>query len=191
MHVICTGHRPPRLAGDYVVDGQPWQKTDQAVKSRHFFFTALEGIKKQTTNLFAASGMAQGADWLFCKACIGLQIPFKAFVPHPAFASKWPLQAQSEFGRLVADASEVRYTDQAWYLGIETKRDKQLVDWAKEERDALLLAIWDDIPEGGSFFTIKRARNRNLNIWSLNPKNGLVTREPDERQIDISFDGNE
>jgi hypothetical protein len=185
MRIIVTGHRPPRLCGGYVIGDVPWQRTPESGRVVEFFRRSLEGIvvaRLQQTKagefmipLVAASGMAQGADQLFCSVCLSLGIPYEAFVPYPAFSSQWPTNAQVEFQRLVSSAATVHYTVDAWYRGVETDRDRELVNWANQE-SSLVLAAWDGGPDGGTYATLRRAGKRSIEVWSINPRTGDVSR---------------
>lgn len=176
MRVIVSGHRPPRLCGGYEVGGVRWQDTETSKLVKEFFRTSLISLRSQVKYITCGSGMAQGADQLFCQVCNELGIPYVAFVPYPDFGKKWPEEAQTEFDRLMEQTWDTKYTAESYYRGVELDRDRELVKWASEDRTNCLLAVWDLGKSGGTYATFNRAKKKMMAIVVFNPKTLEITR---------------
>jgi uncharacterized phage-like protein YoqJ len=181
MRVIVSGHRPPRLCGGYEINGVHWQHTETSKLVKEFFRTSLISLRNNLGNarreLICGSGMAQGADQLFCQVCNELEIPYIAFVPYVNFGLQWPEAAQQMYSDLILQSSEVRYTSEEYYRGVERDRDRDIVNWASGDMLNMLLAVWDMQKIGGTYATFNRAKKKKMNIVVYNPKTREITRQ--------------
>lgn len=132
MVVALTGHQYQRLASkeSYVIK---WMKR------------ILEVIGEGQTDFVAICGGAAGSDELFGKVCADKKIPFKLYLPIEDYRGKELNYLKSKCQAMVVMADE-------WEKGLDTKRDKMMVDDCD-----ILLAVWDGIPAGGTYQTIRYA----------------------------------
>lgn len=175
MRVIVSGHRPPRLCGGYEVNGVRWQDTETSKLVKEFFRISLKSLQDQTKDIVCGSGMAQGADQLFCEVCNELDIRYEAFVPYEAFGTQWPDDAQRYFETLMEQTYDIHYTSKEYYRGVEVDRDRDLVNWASGDMINMLLAVWDTKEVGGTYATYNRAKKKLLGIVIFNPTTGTIS----------------
>jgi uncharacterized phage-like protein YoqJ len=118
------------------------------------------------------SGMAQGWDAVMAKAAVSLGIPFKAICPFKGQGSNWPESAKKVYLELLSKAVEVIYTSDAYHKHCFFVRDRYLVD-----KSELLLAMWDGREQGGTFYTVKYAKEKEhlrVNLWDAAQKLTLL-----------------
>lgn len=128
MKVMVTGHRPGRLNG-------------QEKKVRQW----LSGMLTVLNPSLAISGMADGADAIFAELAkekgisLAIALPFKN-------------TALEKYPDLFEYAKEVVYIEDHFDREAYYKRDCAMVDAAD-----IVLAVWDGVPAGGTYNTIKYA----------------------------------
>jgi uncharacterized phage-like protein YoqJ len=120
--------------------------------------------------LNAATGMALGVDQLFAHACMEEIVPFTAFVPCKGQDSKWPRESRTRYQDMLQMAANiVQVHDTPYFHGCMQDRNLAMRDWAMEEHNSILLAVWDGTP-GGTANMVTACEGR-MTIRTLNPKN--------------------
>lgn len=140
MIVMVTGHRPQRLRGQ--------EKRISAEMAR--LVAKLKPDK-------AISGMAAGADQIWAMAALDGGIPLYCYFPYPR--QKYHPQEQY----IMENATGVRnicseYSRESYYI-----RDCAMVD----DSD-VVIAVWDGMEQGGTWNTIKYAREKGKKIYYIN-----------------------
>lgn len=142
MILAVTGHRPPKVGG-YNVPNPVMQSIGNAIRAD---FRRLEPLRVLT-------GMALGVDQWVAWICLEMNIPFTAVLPCRDFSSRWPERSRAEFRHLMDRARDTILVSNDMYTsGCLMQRNRWLVD----NSDALY-AVWNGIPEGGTYSTIRYA----------------------------------
>lgn len=136
MTVMVTGHRPQRLRGQE-------KKVSAAVGE------LLDQLKPDK----AISGMAQGADQIFAIAAIDRGIPLYCYFPYPRIK----YHPQEEY--IIENASGCRNICNEFSRDSYEVRDHAMVD----DSD-IVIAVWDGFETGGTWNTIKYAREKGKDI---------------------------
>lgn len=155
MILSCTGHRPDKLGG-YGISHPITQFVER------WMIDMLEKLRPDS----AISGMAQGADQIFAKCCMGLGIPFIAAVPLRSQSAPWSPEAQSEYIWILERAKDVVVVsddDAPWFEAMQ-ERNEYMVDNCDR-----MLVVWNGSP-GGTANCVKYAKKvkRKLDLMSWN-----------------------
>lgn len=143
MKVAVTGHRPPRLKGKEQIISQ-------------WIYDKLLELNNKDKIIAAYNGMAAGADQLFALQCIKLGIPVYCVFPYNR--KKYHPDELYIIERAAGSiALQDEYSRDSYY-----KRDCFMVDNCD-----VLIAIWDGIPQGGTYITIDYARKQGKPIIYL------------------------
>ena len=143
MIIALTGHQPPRLNSRELLIYNWIESTLQIF---------AEG---QDGNISCICGGAAGADELFAKACMKKGVPFDLYLPIESYRGKELARYKRNCRKVVAAAGE-------WQKGLDTKRDKMMVDNCD-----VLFAVWDGKPVGGAYETIQYAKKKGKMIIYL------------------------
>lgn len=147
MILAATGHRPDKLGG-----------YGESARSRLATF-ALSQVDRFGPGAVLV-GMAQGWDQAVGWACVGLGIPFDAYVPFKGQELQWPVEARNDYDQLLACARRVVVVCEGGYAPWKMQRRNVAMD-----RDAdALLALWSGSP-GGTANCIQAATKPVLNVW--------------------------
>ena len=155
-----TGHRPEKL---------PWgeDETDErcrALKER--MARELDGLYDRGYRHFL-SGMARGGDTYFAEAVLALaerrgDVTLEAAIPCQEQADRWS-RADRERRQAILDQCGIETLVQRRYdRHCMHRRDRYMV-----ERSSAVLALYDGIPEGGTFYTLSYAMDQGLEIVRL------------------------
>ena len=160
MRIAVTGHRPEKLPGKYdeVSHGfiKDWLRNEIVV------------AYKKDAELEAACGLAIGVDMYFAEACENIGVPFKAFIPFVGQENRWPRSMQRRYRSLLKRSYELEEAMGQFCLEAYFRRNDMILDWLDESADGrLLLAVWDGVNDGGTYYTFSRARERDIPIRFL------------------------
>ncbi len=157
-----SGHRPPRL---------PWGEDEshprcQALKAR--LDQALEQAYARGFRHFLC-GMAQGADLYFGEAVLSLRrahpdVTLEAAIPYEDQASHWPPADQARRLALLDQCDLETVVQHSYSPGCLHRRNRYMVD-----RSALLIAVYDGTPQGGTLNTLAYAMRRGVETFLLEP----------------------
>lgn len=160
MIIAVTGHRPHRLGNEYNGEG-PY--TDYLVEE----FDKIIDEWKPTKII---SGMALGVDTIWACCGLSLDIPLIAAVPFEDQEMKWPDHSQEMYWNLLRHPlTEIVYVClpgyEVWKL---QKRNEWMVDHAD-----VLVAVWNEDEEGGTWNCIKYARSKGIRIIYIDPRKAI------------------
>ena len=154
MIVAVTGHRPNKLNNEYSMNGQLSTK----------IYRELEKLIKELKPTKMISGMALGVDIIFANLAINKKIPLIAAIPFIGQESKWPLQSQGIYNKILSLSTEKKIVSTGGYANYKMQvRNKYMVD-----RCDLLIAVWDGT-EGGTYNCVNYAIDRGKPIRRINP----------------------
>lgn len=140
MKIAITGHQPPRLCRHEKEIGI-------------WIDEVLTTLQKKEHITAAYTGMAQGADQLFAIKAINHNIPLYCTYPY----RRTKFHPHEEM--INAEATAVEFISERKTPVCYHIRDCYMVDSAD-----VLIAIWDGVPEGGTFDTIQYARKSGVPI---------------------------
>lgn len=157
--MICcvTGHRP---------DGFPFSRSPNDpnyAKYRETLSQTVEGLIRQGYTHFI-TGMADGADQDFARIVLQYKsnhphILLEAALPYPNNAAKHISAAAKERAEIQEKCDVVTAVSPAYHRGCMQKRNVYMVNKAD-----LVLAIWSGVEKGGTWNTIRYARQKGKNI---------------------------
>ncbi len=148
-----TGHRPNRM-GD-----EPW-----LAEVLHRLVAKLEYQR-------GLSGMAWGADLLFCEACRDMGVAYDAIIPYPQQPDRWPLEWQARYREAVGLAQETQVLQPEYSAGVYMKRNRMLVNRVSD-----VLVVWDGVREGGTWATVQMIEQKGMEWVWIHPEERTVKR---------------
>lgn len=154
--VCCvTGHRP---------QGFLWKYDNVNSKQHREYLAALrsciEKLIKEGYNYFI-TGCAIGADLDFAEFCIELRdtaypgIIVEGAIPCDNQDLKWSAACKERYARTIAKLDVVHYVSHKFSMGCFQKRNEYMVD-----RSDIVVAVWNAYNKGGTWNTIKYAREK-------------------------------
>ena len=152
-----TGHRPARL---------PWganESDPRCMILKDRIAQALEDAYTAGCRHFLC-GMAQGADLYFGEAVLSLRdrrpdVTLEAAIPYLDQAKNWP-QADQDRRQAILDRCDYETMVSHHYSrGCLLRRNRYMVD-----RSCRLIAVYDGIPQGGTFQTLSYAMAQGKGI---------------------------
>lgn len=117
-------------------------------------------------------GMAQGSDMLFAEIILELKhiygdcAKLVCAIPYEAQAARWPAGAREQYCGLLSQADERIVLQKEYTDGCLLARNRFMT-----ENSAHMIAVYDGRPGGGTGYTVNYAREQNLRITIINPKN--------------------
>lgn len=145
VKIAVTGHRPPRIRGQ-----------EQEIKN--WLKELLMNLKACYKDVILLDGMAQGVDQIAATIAFSQGIPLKCY-----FAYKHDLnKAEQEFAEIAEeiDWGYDEYPGKHAYLD----RDRRMV----EDCD-ILLAVWDGVESGGTYYTYNYAQELGKKVFRFHP----------------------
>ena len=157
---ICcafTGHRPARL---------PWGANESDPRC----LALKEELARSVEEAYAAGcrhflcGMAQGADLYFCEIVLSLRdrrpdVTLEAAIPYLDQAKNWPQTDQDRRQAILDRCDYETMVSHSYSRGCLLRRNRYMVD-----RSFRLIAVYDGIPQGGTFQTLHYAMQKGLAI---------------------------
>ena len=112
-------------------------------------------------------GMAMGFDLLAAKAALSLQLELPelqvfAVVPYRNQTDRWNERLKSEYGTILRMVNEVIVLSEHYYHGCLLRRNDYMVNHSSR-----LIAWYDGQPKGGTFYTCRKAREKDIPIINL------------------------
>lgn len=157
MILGITGHRPSSLGCGYNIPNLIFNKVYNSIKQK---FIELKPEK-------IISGAAQGVDTWAIMVAKELNIPYIAAVPFDGQDSLWPDSAKEEYNKILNSAERVVVVS----FGLYSAEKMQIRNrWIVDNSDCLL-AVWNGINRGGTYYTVKYAENKpQYSVHKINPK---------------------
>jgi len=151
-----TGHRPDKL---------PWGEDEGDPRCLRLKARLRQEVERAYNEGFRhfICGMAQGCDFYFCEAVLGLRderpgITVEAAIPCEDQASRWSEAQRERWFRLVESCDFETMVQHRYSKGCMLRRDRYMVD-----RSARLIAAFDGTV-GGTLYTISYARKRGIQV---------------------------
>lgn len=161
LFLMITGHRPKSLGGFNPRNPLIWQI------QQHLIVT-IEAIKAHGYDVIGLTGMAQGVDQAFARACLITDTPFRAYLPFPNQDSLWPHAAQKTYRDLLAQARE-------HILVCANPKTESEVRTALMHRNSRMvhdaqaaIAVWNGGP-GGTADAVRKLRAAQRPLLILHP----------------------
>lgn len=161
---VCafTGHRPNKL---------PWRDNESSLECcalQERLYDAVEALYRTNITHFI-SGMALGADLLFCETVIKLReqhpdVTLEAAIPCESQAEKWTEQQRSRYYRLASQCDYETLLQREYTADCMKKRNHYMVDHA-----GVLLAVFNGTTMGGTMQTVRYAMKQNLEVILVQP----------------------
>ena len=166
MTFCITGNRPEKFPFDYA-------NTASIEMSAYFMCIralADEVLDRGFTRFL--TGMARGVDLDFgvemikrkmlSKRYAGLTI--EAAIPYPDQAARYDRESKKKYNFILDHADRVTYIANEYTKDCYLARDRYMVD-----KSDLVLAIWNEQKDGGTYYTIRYAeeKGRELRLVSL------------------------
>lgn len=154
-HIVAfTGHRTYDHSADALIEATI--RHLYAEGARHFRVGMAEGFD-------LAAGLAV-VDMMLTHSDIILE----ACIPWPTFAARFAAEDRATYDTILAHATIVRYSDDAYHPAIFRHRNDMLVDGAD------VVVAWWSGGAGGTTYTVKRAKAAHCPIINLYPDKQLV-----------------
>lgn len=154
--MICcvTGHRP---------DGFPFTRNQDDQSYAKYMNTLSETIEELIQDGYShfITGMAEGADMDFARLVLRHKVHYphillEAALPYPVQSCNHISIAVQDRVALLEHCDKVVEISPAYHRGCMQKRNIYMVDQAD-----LILAIWNGTEKGGTWNTIRYARQKN------------------------------
>ena len=166
-NVSFTGHRSGRIS-------QP-------------MLTLFAGMVTEIKSLYASgcrnffSGMAEGGDLVFAKAVLAARneltdIRLVAAIPFREQSARYSDMNKRLYISLLEEADKTVVLSESYHKGCFHRRNDFLVEHA-----AIMLAYWDGLPYGGTYYTVKKAIEAGKKIVNLYKWNHYETVQQDCR----------
>lgn len=161
--VVFTGHRPPRLGG---WDDCPTHRIVKDWLTRIITEKYLKGAKT------FCSGGALGTDQWAAEIVLNLKDAELYFaIPCDNYDAKWTDESKQHFSELTNKAKETIIVSPGPYESWKNfYRDTFMVEHSKS-----IIAVYDEVPKGGTWATLKKAYRMGKPITRFNPKKDIQT----------------
>ena len=157
----CTGHRPKSFPFAYGAD---------KLKHKTYLKELLQKIETAISVYGIThfiSGMALGADLDFAEVVLKLKkkyrITFECAVPCPNQTVKWGDKDKLRYEKILKHADEVNVLSERYTPECMLKRNRYMVD-----KSELVIAVFNGIQSGGTWYTINYAKNQSKHIEVIN-----------------------
>jgi uncharacterized phage-like protein YoqJ len=115
------------------------------------------------------SGMAYGFDLMAAECVIELKtecpdIKLMAVIPYRGQCERWNKTSQEHYWKLLGQTDEQTILREDYHPSCFLSRDRYLVEHASK-----LIAYFNGVPKGGTFYTIKEARKMRLPVENIYP----------------------
>ncbi|MCS2626451.1 SLOG family protein [Bacteroides xylanisolvens] len=112
-------------------------------------------------------GMAMGFDLLAAEAALSLQCELKdlqviAVVPFRGQSDRWGKEEQAKYDAILRIVDDVVVLSERYYNGCLLRRNDYMVN-----RSSRLIAYFNGNPKGGTFYTVREAKQQGLDIVNL------------------------
>ena len=157
----CTGHRPKGFPFKYGIDKQ---------KHKTYLKTLEQKIKLAVTDYGITnfiSGMALGADLDFAETVLKLRnkypITLECAIPCPNQTLKWNSTDILRYENILKRADNINLISKQYTPECMLERNRYMVD-----KSELVIAVFNGIEQGGTWYTISYAKKENKVIELIN-----------------------
>lgn len=156
----CTGHRPKGFPFQYGIDTDKHNAYLQTLERKIKFAIIAYGI----TNFI--SGMAIGVDMDFAEIILKLRnqypIALECAIPCPNQTLKWNDKDNFRYANILTCADKISLISEQYTPDCMLKRNRYMVD-----NSELIIAVFNGIEKGGTWYTIQYAKNKHKLIESI------------------------
>lgn len=160
----CTGHRPQKFPFEY----------SRRSKEYLTYFKELENKIKTAITEYGVthfiSGMAIGVDLDFAQIVLKYRkkysLTLECAVPCSNQTLKWDKKDIARYNRILKKADSITLVSERYTPECMLKRNRYMVD-----KSDLVIAVFNGIEKGGTWYTIQYAERRSVPILILNLKN--------------------
>ncbi|MDE5548873.1 MAG: DUF1273 domain-containing protein [Clostridia bacterium] len=160
-YCCCTGHRPKGFPFKYGIDKQKHNAYLLMLEEKIKFAITKYGI----TNFI--SGMAIGVDLDFAEIVLKLRnkypITLECAIPCPNQTLKWNSTDKLRYESILKRADEINLISERYTPECMLKRNRYMVD-----KSELVIAVFNGIEQGGTWYTINYAKRVNKVIELIN-----------------------
>lgn len=150
----CTGHRPKGFPFQYGVDKQKQSAYLQELEQKIELAITEYGITS------FISGMALGVDLDFAEIVLKLQhkypVTLECAIPCPNQTFKWNDRDIFRYEKIKKQADKITLVSETYTPQCMLKRNRYMVD-----QSDLIIAVFNGIFKGGTWYTIDYAKKRN------------------------------
>ena len=155
-----TGHRKKRLLREGTDRQVPVSRIREEVADLVMYLYG-QGYRE------FYSGMAEGFDMIAAEAVLQLREHHKdmalvAAIPFRAQPAWFDPQDQLLYRELLGEADRVVMLSEKYYRGCYLRRDEYMVS-----RASIVVAYWDNVREGGTYYTVRKAVERGRRVINL------------------------
>ncbi|MEC3270651.1 SLOG family protein [Bacillus thuringiensis] len=173
MIIVVTGHRPKKLNNIYDIYHPMYVSIGREMRD---FILKQIILLEDGEKLRLVTGMALGIDTVFALIALKLKkmypekIILHCAVPCASQEDPWRKPDKDRYHRILHEADEVVFVSREKYVDEQTMydRDEYMVDMLAVER-GYLLAVWNGIPNGGTYHTIEYAQGKSASIQTIDP----------------------
>ena len=157
-----TGHRPSAYSFGYDEHSDGCRQL-KATLGLHIYRAAQNGFSHFIT------GMAMGADLWAAEMVLYYKkefphITLEAAVPCPSQADKWGRELRERYQKILSLCDKVTVVSPKYTPYCMHERDRYMVD-----KSDLCIAAWNGKESGGTAYTVRYAKEKNLVLRIINP----------------------
>ena len=159
MKCCFTGHRPNKF---------PWKSENDSrcKKFKERLLQEIEDLIKQGFDYFYC-GMALGVD-LYCAECLialkdKYEFSIECAIPCKGQTKYWSLKDKFRYKKVLDVASKITILSEHYFPYVMLNRNRYMVD-----NSELVLAVWDGKAQGGTYFTVNYAREKEVKVKIIN-----------------------
>lgn len=160
----CTGHRPNGFPFRYGTD----KKEHSAYLQALFQKTELAITEYGVTDFI--SGMALGVDMDFAEIVLKLRkkypVALECAIPCPDQTLKWKLKDKIHYHAILRHADKITLVSESYTPECMLKRNRYMVD-----NSDLVIAVFNGIEKGGTWYTIRYARQNRVPVLLIDLNN--------------------
>mgnify|MGYP002627498910 CR=1 FL=1 len=168
--VAFSGHRPKKF---------PWkydESSPECAALRAVIAERIDGFVNAGIVHFL-SGMALGVDLWCAKSVLDIRkrthaVKLHCILPCVSQPDEWSDAAQEEYWSVLKEADSVYYVSREYHKNCMLERNRFLVDHA-----TILLAVYNGERRGGTAATVRYARAKGKEIFTLAPATLCLTHE--------------
>lgn len=158
-----TGHRPQKISWKFNKEDKRYEVIRKETKK-----LVKQAIKNGYTTFL--SGMALGFDTMCAEIVLELkkentQIKLVCVLPCENQASRWDREKQLKYSNILALADAVINVCKCYNSTCMQQRNEYMVN-----NSSLVISLFNNIESGGTYNTIRYARENNKTIWQINPE---------------------
>ena len=152
----CTGHRPQKFPFDYDGDNERYNAYIKELKSK------IEYAITERNITHFISGMALGVDLDFAELVLYFKdtkyktVTLECAIPCPNQTIKWTEKDKLRYNDILKRADTVTLLSDRYDRDCMLKRNRFMVD-----KSQMLIAVFNGIEQGGTWYTIKYAKSKN------------------------------